>query len=258
MKEFFKRMLTDIEEESHKNRNENEIDAESGAFNRKRFFITLLLLASLAVLLYQQFGYMLPSEVDTGDILYFAIMSGLVSFWVASDTIQLKKLGRTLVLWGSFALVLMTAYSYRFEIQQWKDRLLGNLSPHHGVALEERSLSFPLDSDGHFYIVAHVNQRPLRFLVDTGASHIIFPPRAAEALGFDLDRLSFIHPFQTANGRIYGAPIELQNIRVGGFYLSNVSAFVNESPMDYPLLGMTFFKELKRYQVENGMLTLHW
>jgi clan AA aspartic protease (TIGR02281 family) len=61
-----------------------------------------------------------------------------------------------------------------------------------------------------------------------------------------------------ANGMVRGASIVVEDPQVGGLHLTAVRASVNETAMDESLLGMTFFNRLRRYAVENDVLTIEW
>jgi len=111
-------------------------------------------------------------------------------------------------------------------------------------------------ADGQFVVEARVNGQPVRFMVDTGASDLMLSPADAARLGFDLDTLAYTHPYQTANGRVYGAPVRLGEVAVGPIVLRNVKASVNGAPLDHSLLGMSFLGRLGGFSVDGSRLTL--
>ncbi|MCI5183497.1 MAG: TIGR02281 family clan AA aspartic protease, partial [Candidatus Electrothrix sp. AW1] len=76
--------------------------------------------------------------------------------------------------------------------------------------------------------------------------------------GFDLQQLKFNRIYETANGTVRGSSVRLDSFKVQGIYLQNIRASVNEASMSNSLLGMTFFKRLKRYEVRGDKLTLYW
>ena len=96
----------------------------------------------------------------------------------------------------------------------------------------------------------------IRFLVDTGASEVVLSPRDAERLGFDLKSLNFNRIYQTANGTVTGAPVRLEEIRIGPIVVSDVRASVNGAEMKRSLLGMSFLGRLGGYRVNGDVLTL--
>jgi len=258
MKELFKRLVSEIVEEAEKSDQEAPSEFTDKAINWNKFFITLALIAGLITVLYQNFAYMLPSKIDKGNVFYYAFMSIVISFMTASESTKLKHTIKIVLQWGFVCLVLMSLFSYRFEIQELGDRIIANLNPSHGVVTGKQSLSFQISSNGHFYVIADVNGQPMRFLVDTGATDIVFSSQMVEKLGYDMNSLSFHQVLNTANGVTRGAPILIDSLQIGPLYLKHLSATVNRAEMNYPLLGMSFFKRLKSYKVEKEVLTLSW
>ncbi len=193
---------------------------------------------------------------NPGQIVYELIFVGIVSAYLASGRTAAKLKG--LLAWAGIFLVVMLVYAHRHDLVAVKNRMLGALIPEFGSATTARSLQFHVGADGHFHIRARVNGVAIRFLVDTGASHIVLAPRDAERLGLDRQRLDYDKVYATANGVVRGASIQVDDFRVGDLHLKNVNASVNEAMMHESLLGMTFFSRLQRFTVENDVLTIHW
>jgi clan AA aspartic protease (TIGR02281 family) len=111
---------------------------------------------------------------------------------------------------------------------------------------------------GHYLVEALVNGAPVTFLVDTGASDVVLILDDARRIGLEPRALAFTQRFSTANGEVRGAPVVLREIRIGQLYLYDVTASVNEAPLEVSLLGMSFLEQLSGYQVERGRLILRW
>jgi clan AA aspartic protease (TIGR02281 family) len=111
---------------------------------------------------------------------------------------------------------------------------------------------------GHFLIEAVVNGVPIDFMVDTGASHIVLSVQDARKLGFTANQLQFTQKFQSANGTVRAAPVELRELRIGQLRLFDLEASVNGGPLPISLLGMSFLQRLSSYEVARGRLILRW
>ncbi len=120
-----------------------------------------------------------------------------------------------------------------------------------------RSLVYRADKRGHVALTAMVNGTPVRFLVDTGASRVTLTTEDARAAGVDHGALVFNQRSQTANGLSREAPVTLREIRIDRLSLDNVSAAVNEN-LTVSLLGMSFLRRLKSFEMRDGLLTISW
>ena len=101
------------------------------------------------------------------------------------------------------------------------------------------------DGKGHYMTVGAINDRAVKFVVDTGASTVWMSSTLAERIGLDYRRSQ---PFtvQTAGGPKAAFGVMLGRVRVGGITLENVEGAVGEGPGtgDTVLLGMSFLSRL--------------
>jgi clan AA aspartic protease (TIGR02281 family) len=116
----------------------------------------------------------------------------------------------------------------------------------------------PASPHGHFLVEAVVEGTPLAFVVDTGASDVVLSPADAERLGFRAHELRFTRRYQTANGVVAAAPVTLREVRIGQFSAFDIEASVNGAPLPVSLLGMSFLRQFRGYEVDDGRLILRW
>lgn len=123
------------------------------------------------------------------------------------------------------------------------------------AAASSGQVAIKAGSDGHFYVDAEVNFRPVRLLVDTGATVTALRRSDAEAAGIRLMAADFAHPVATANGTTYAAEAELDSVAVDNIELQNVRAFVlPDEQLAISLLGASFLNRLARFEVADGTL----
>ena len=120
-----------------------------------------------------------------------------------------------------------------------------------------RTLVYRADRRGHFSLTATVNGAPIRVVVDTGASLVALTLDDARAAGIGRSELLFNQVTQTANGRVRFAPVMLREVRIEQLSIENVPAAVIEN-LDQSLLGMSFLKRLKSFEMREGALTISW
>ncbi|MEE9336953.1 MAG: TIGR02281 family clan AA aspartic protease [Methylococcaceae bacterium] len=99
---------------------------------------------------------------------------------------------------------------------------------------------------GHYLAKGQINQAPVTFLLDTGATLISIPESIAQQL-----QLKKGHPAQsrTANGTITVYGTRLSSVGIGAIELNNIRATINpHMEGDEILLGMSFMKHLEMTQ----------
>lgn len=113
-------------------------------------------------------------------------------------------------------------------------------------ALSSGELVIPRQHDGHFHVEGEVNRQPVRFLVDTGASHVGVSQALATRAGLPAGQSITL---QTANGQRPGQLVRSVPVRAGHLVLNDASVAVGLSGMqpEQALLGQAF---LKHFDVE--------
>ncbi|MEI7785575.1 MAG: retropepsin-like aspartic protease [Betaproteobacteria bacterium] len=140
-------------------------------------------------------------------------------------------------VWTAIAAVLYLGFEY---IEQGKQ---AKLRPYTRGAGE---LVIPRQRDGHFHVDGEVNRQPVKFLVDTGASHVAISQTLAEQAGLPAGSPITLN---TANGQRAGQLVRGVPVRAGDLVLNDASVSVGLSglPAGQALLGQSF---LKQFDVE--------
>lgn len=106
------------------------------------------------------------------------------------------------------------------------------------------SVSLQADAHGHFWVEIRVNGRPMRALVDTGASSVSMNVADAQRLGVDLGGARRITT-QTAGGPRQAWLTRVASIQVGDIVLNDVEAsFSERNELPAVLLGMSFLNHV--------------
>lgn len=187
---------------------------------------------------------------DFGRLSYLVLLGAVVAFWFFVQNRQ--NLGKTLqqaLIWGMIFLGMIAVYGLWPEIQQ-------TVRPTQSVITAQGRIELPRAPDGHYYVSAHVNGVPVRFLVDTGATGIFLSRDDAVSADLDLGELPFIGSAMTANGPVRTAPVRLDSISIGEIEDRDLRAFVNEGEMRESLLGMTYLQRFSSVEIRNGALIL--
>lgn len=195
-----------------------------------------------------------PNLIYLGLILIFVIINFLSSNKKGFFTIV-----KYLSIWAIIALLSIIAYSYRFELQSVKEKVTRELLP--GSSTHEqktRRIILTRAQDGHFYLNTVINNRKIRFLVDTGASDVALSLGDAKKIGIDINKIKFNKIYHTANGKARGASITLKHLIVNNVKFKKVSASIMSSDMGTSLLGMTFLNRLKKFEFKSNSLILYY
>lgn len=216
-------------------------------------FITVTALV-LGFLIYR-FPYVLDSSDNIAHMVWAVLLLGalLPAAVFRLGNAQALKYGSA---WMGIFFVLLVGYSYFEEIEDVGNKLKGNLFPFAATQNNDGSVSVLRAADGHFLVEALVNQVPIQFMVDTGATRIALSMADAKRLGIDVEALSYNEAMHTANGLTFGATVHLKEIKIGTIIVRDVSATVSQNLDTYSLLGMNFLKKLKGFNIEGNRLTL--
>jgi len=106
--------------------------------------------------------------------------------------------------------------------------------------ISKESVTLYSDPTGFFHADGYINDRPVKFLVDTGANTIALNSATANSIGIDYRRGEKAVA-ATASGYTPTYIVALEKVEVGGLELRHVLASVIEGPQpELPLLGMSF------------------
>lgn len=116
-----------------------------------------------------------------------------------------------------------------------------------GAGDARQSVTLAADTRGHFITDGAINDKPVRFVIDTGATMVALP--AADALRLGLDyRKGEVGLTKTAAGVVPVYRVRFERVRLGGIEIAGVDGVVIEQGLDIALLGMSF---LSRVEMKN-------
>ncbi|MGC1356838.1 MAG: TIGR02281 family clan AA aspartic protease [Xanthobacteraceae bacterium] len=162
------------------------------------------------------------------------------------------------LFWVSLALVLVVAYSYRFELHDIADRVMTELVPGHATTTAGRTVQVARAANGDFAVTAQINGARVSMVLDTGASSVVLTREDAKAAGLPLEVLAYTVSIDTANGRTQAAPVTLDRVGIGGLVEHSIAALVAQpGQLKVSLLGMSFLNRLQSWEVRGDRLLLH-
>ena len=223
-------------------------------------WLGLLALVGFAVWqLSSLFPGQLNSDVDQAYVIQaIVIIAFLSAGLIFARRINVKETVRNIAIWVAIAAVLIIGLSFRDEIESVALRVRSELVPGYALQSGEHELVVTESAGGNFFIFGEANGVRVRFLIDTGASDTVLTPSDAANLGIDVRALDFSRVYQTANGLGRGAPYTLDSLSVGPISISPMPVSVNEAEMGSSLLGMTFLRRLRSFEIQGRRLILRY
>jgi aspartyl protease family protein len=186
---------------------------------------------------------------DLGRLAYLVLLGLAVGGWfLAENRKNLGKTARQAAVWGLIFVGVIAAVGLWSDI---RDDVLTRQS-----VVSERAIEVARARDGHYYLVARLNDVPVRFVVDTGATDVVLTREDARRVGIDLNSLVFSGSAGTANGMVRTAYARVGEMRLGSIVDDDVPVAVNRGEMDSSLLGMAYLGRFGRIEISGNKLLL--
>lgn len=193
----------------------------------------------------------MTNDIQLGG-LYVLIAVMLVVGMLISRRGPAARLATTLLasvaIFGAGFVLLTFRDDLGFVLQRLKSEATG------APVEQAGQLRIPKAVDGHFYIEASINGRPVRFLVDSGATMTTIGRGTAERTDVMIsDRRNQM--VRTGNGIVRVATGRAASFDIGSIERRNVGLHVADGD-EFNVLGMNYLSSLKRWGVEGRWLIL--
>ncbi|HKY87988.1 MAG TPA: TIGR02281 family clan AA aspartic protease [Pseudorhodoplanes sp.] len=186
-------------------------------------------------------------------IVFLVFLGGTVLMFFRENFMQAMQAA---VFWVVVGLLLVVAYTYRFELKDVSERVLAELVPGRAASRGARTIEIAR-SARDFSLSTQVNSASVSMILDTGASSVVLTQEAAKAAGLPLEVLSYNVTVDTANGRTRAAAVTLDRIGVGGIIERSVPALIAQpGQLRTSLLGMSFLNRLESWEVRGDKLIM--
>jgi aspartyl protease family protein len=153
------------------------------------------------------------------------------------------RLAKVMVYLSWILLVLLLTWLFSETLDRQHNP---NRDPQSRSVAGAREISLQRNRQGHYVVTGAINDEPVVFLLDTGATHVSVPVAVARRLGLQPGRRVLM---QTANGVIAVQRTTLDRVAIGDVGLSNVTASINpHQGGEQVLLGMAFLKQVELVQ----------
>jgi aspartyl protease family protein len=164
--------------------------------------------------------------------------------------LPLGKALKMLLAWVAIFGIAFILFAFRDDFSTLGQRLRAELT---GAPIESgEELRIPIGRDGHFWVDATINDKPVRLLVDSGASITTIGQETAAAAGITP---GLRVPVNTANGTVDMARGRAESFSLGPITREGLTVHISRSDR-VNVLGMNFLSSLRSWRVEGNYLVL--
>ncbi|WAC24460.1 retropepsin-like aspartic protease family protein [Blastomonas sp. SL216] len=196
------------------------------------------------------------SEGDTASLVYSLLLLVLVGSALVSRTLPIGQTLKMALGWiGIFALIFLLV-SFRPEMKLIWQRVTGELGLASAPAISGTPMTIRKSDDGHFWVTADLNGRPVRFLIDSGATFTALSADAARQAGVEADSLRLKTVIETANGTVEAERGTIGKLDVGSLTMRDHDVVISDTFGDTNVLGMNFLSDLESWRVEGSSMIL--
>lgn len=164
-----------------------------------------------------------------------------------------KRLGKGMVILGWLLVVgLMTVFFSKYLDKQNNPNQALSQNQNGSQTKAYKEVELQRNRYGHYVATGMINNQPVVFMLDTGATSISIPEKIAQRLNL---KPGLKIPVDTANGEIDVYATRLDRVGLGAIELHDVRANINPfMEGEEILLGMSFLKHLDFSQKGDKLL----
>jgi aspartyl protease family protein len=192
-----------------------------------------------------------------GEALSLVYLFGCLVLIASGLLVRRLPLGQTLKMMLAWLLIfaaLFAIVALRHDFMALGRRLLGEVTGSANQEARGGELRIRRSDDGHFWADAEVNGRPLRFMIDSGATTTTLSTAAARSAGVEPSG-GFGVMVDTANGTILMQRASIASFRLGPIARDALSAHIAPNDM-VNVIGMNLLSSLRGWGVEGDILVL--
>jgi aspartyl protease family protein len=190
--------------------------------------------------------------------LSFIYLIGCLMLVGSSLLVRRLPIGQSLKMLAAWALIfaaIFTAFLLKDDFLALGRRVMAEGSGSAQTVQTGTELRIRKSEDGHFWVSARVNGKPVRFLVDSGATVTAISGDTAREVGIEPSG-AFPVMVDTANGTVSAWRGRASSLKVGPIERQDFAVQIADEFGDTSVLGMNFLSSLSSWSVEGNWLVL--
>ena len=173
---------------------------------------------------------------------------------LAARRLPLGYVAKAGLAWIAIFAALFAIFSFRFEFISIWERVKADIAGTGGQSVSSEAIELRRQDDGHYWLMVDINGKPVRFMVDSGATMTAINATTAIETGVEANGYPII--LSTANGRVAAKRAIVRSLTVGPHQIENHPVVVSERFGDVNLLGMNFLNSMQSWRVEANTMVL--
>ena len=175
---------------------------------------------------------------------------------LAARRLPLGYVAKAAFAWIAIFAALFAIFSFRFEFKAVWERVKADISGTAGQSVRGTEITIRRQDDGHYWLQLDVNGKPVRFMIDSGATTTAVNANTARETGIQVDANGYPVFLNTANGSVAAQRGIIQSLKIGTYEIGQHNVVVSESFGDTNVLGMNFLDNMQSWKVEANVMTL--
>ncbi|MGQ0661953.1 retropepsin-like aspartic protease family protein [Sphingosinicella sp.] len=189
--------------------------------------------------------------------LNLVYLVGVLILVGSSLMVRRLPLGQTLKMMLAWVLIfaaMFAVFALRNDFMALGRRIIGEVTGSAGQETRGDALRIRRSSDGHFWADAEVNDRPVRFMIDSGATTTTLSAAATRGAGVEPSD-NFGVMVDTANGTVVMQRGSIARFQLGPIAREGLAAHIAPNDM-VNVIGMNLLSSLRGWGVEGDVLVL--
>ncbi len=196
------------------------------------------------------------NNLDGPSLVWGIVALMMVGASLLARRIPMGQALRMVLAWIAIFAGLFVVFSFRPEIKAVWARVTSDLAGTANQTTSGETVRITKGDDGHFHLRLAVNDTPVDFMIDSGASYTALSSETAAAARVIVDSGGFPIALDTANGQVLARRAKIDTLSMDGLKMKDHSVVVSDSFGDTNVLGMNFLDALKSWKVEGATMVL--
>ena len=193
---------------------------------------------------------------DGPSLIWGVVCIALLLSSLAARRLPLGYVAKAAFAWIAIFAALFAIFSFRFEFKAIWERVKADISGTAGQSVSGEEITIRRQDDGHYWLQVDVNGKPVRFMIDSGATTTAVNANTARETGIEVDGTGYPVFLNTANGSVAARRGIIQSLKIGTHEIGQHNVVVSESFGDTNVLGMNFLDSMQSWKVEANVMTL--